>query len=120
RYVGRTESKPIQNQSLESARKRFSIFYTVGMLYTDKKPVDPATFPDEVNALFYAYLDVLTEVKHPALATYEYLWEKHRDECKVLALARVTADQLQGYVLSKYDPAVKTNDFWINRDDPLP
>lgn len=119
-YVPRTQTKPLQKPVIESARKQYPCFYTVGMKYKDKVSVEPYKFTHEVNALFYAYLDVLEQVNHGAAAMTDYLWEKYREECKALALARVLPEQLKGYVLSKYDPNVKGNDFWINRDEGVP
>lgn len=129
RYVGRTESKPYQNQvslggaqsgAQSTVQKMHPVFSTAGMHYKDKVTVDPIKFTMEVNRLFYAYLEVLEEVGRGAAAMYDHLWEQHRENCKTLALARVLPDQLKGYVRSKYETTNEANVFWLGRDEGVP
>ncbi len=104
----------------EPIRKQYPIFYTVGMKYKDGKAIDPLQFIMDVNAIFYAYLDALKAVGREKAAMYDYLWQEHREDCKNLALARVTPDDVTEYIKSRYDATVKTNAFWINQDEGMP
>lgn len=101
-------------------RKQYPVFYTVGMKYTDGQAIDPLVFIMDVNAIFYAYLDALKDVGREKAAMYDYLWQEHREDCKNLALARVTPGDVRDYIKSRYDPAVKTNQFWISQDEGMP
>lgn len=103
----------------EPIRKQYPIFYTVGMKYKDGMHIDPMKFTMDVNAIFYAYLDTLEKVGKGKAAMYDYLWQEHREDCKNLALARVTPQDVTDYILSRYDASVKTNAFWINQDEGM-
>lgn len=102
------------------AEKLYPVFSISGMKYKDGAAVDPAIFQVEVNRLFYAYLEVLESVGRGAAAMHTHLWEQYRADCITLAQARITPDQLQGYVRSKYDAANKANAFWIGLDTGIP
>lgn len=106
------------HKTQDETRKPHMLYVVVGTKYKDGHHVDPLLFPGEVNALFYAYVDVLKSVGRDPAATYDYLWEQYRDEIKTLALAKVTPEQLTAYVKAQYEDT--QNDFWRNQDHPLP
>lgn len=134
RYVGRTQTNSLQSSFTTPppqppvevddptvpTRKQYPVFYTVGMKYKDGLSIDPLQFIMDVNAIFYAYLDTLKDVGREKAAMYDYLWQEHREDCKNLALARVTPDDVRDYIKSRYDPTIKTNQFWISQDEGMP
>lgn len=122
-YEG-TQVPAIQNQlyldslSFIGERQLFPIFFTSGMTYTDGMAVDPLQFPIVVNAIFYAYLDVLKEVGREPAAMHEWLWQHHRDDAKELARARISPGQVQAYVRHKYSGTDQA--YWSQIDNALP
>lgn len=91
------KEKDTQNPA---SRKRFLFAFT-GQNYNDGSRIDPVTFPDEYNAIFWAGMEAEEQAGFAPLLDYDDEWRKQRDGVIALALAHISPEDLKAYLLTE-------------------
>lgn len=98
------------------ARKQFKVFIPENLALK----VDVLTFPAAVNAIFYAYFDVLADprINRVPAVMMDVLWEQLREDAMGIASRGFTPEQVTAFVLDAY--TAPGQDFWKNIDAAMP